>query len=197
MSNRSIDIATVRSLVDSDPDTLLVDVRTPAEYESSHIPGSVNLPLGQVDRHLERIVSDAGGRLVLVCQSGNRATQCQSRLASAGLEGTAVMTGGMNAWESVGAPVVRGRERWALERQVRLVAGSIVLVSVLASLLWSPAVWIAAFIGAGLTFAAVTNTCAMGMMLTKLPYNQPRNAVDVEASLARIGTGGRPSRDRP
>lgn len=188
MPDKSIDVAAVRGLVDTDPDTLLVDVRTPAEYENSHIPGSVNLPLGQVDRHLERIVTDAGGRLVLVCQSGNRATQCQSRLGAAGLTDTVVMTGGMNAWEAAGATVLRGQPRWALERQVRLVAGSIVLVSVLASLVWAPAVWIAAFIGAGLTFSAVTNTCAMGTLLTRLPYNRPREAVDVEASLARIGT---------
>ncbi|GAB2495291.1 rhodanese-like domain-containing protein [Nocardiopsis aegyptia] len=194
MPDKSIDVAEVRGLVDTDPDTLLVDVRTPAEYENAHIPGSVNLPLGQVDRHLERIVTDAGGRLVLVCQSGNRATQCQARLGAAGLTDTVVMTGGMNAWEAAGATVLRGRPRWALERQVRLVAGSIVLVSVLASLMWAPAVWVAAFIGAGLTFAAVTNTCAMGMMLTRLPYNQPRDAVDVEASLARIGTARGDSR---
>lgn len=191
MPDESIGVTEVRALVDTDPDTLLVDVRTPAEYENAHIPGAVNLPLGQVDRHLERIVSDAGGRLVLICQSGHRAAQCQSRLGAAGLADTVVMTGGMNAWEAADAPVLRGRPRWALERQVRLVAGSIVLVSVLTSLLWAPAVWIAAFIGAGLTFAAVTDTCAMGMMLTRLPYNQPRGAVDVEESLTRIGAAGK------
>lgn len=183
----SIAVHAVRSLVETDPDTLLVDVRTPAEYESSHIPGAINLPLQRVDAHLERIVADAGGRLVLVCQSGARARQCGERLAAAGMTDTVVMEGGMNAWEAQGAPVVRGRRRWALERQVRLVAGGIVLTAVLASLLWPPAVWVAGFIGAGLAFAAVTDTCAMGMALSRLPYNRPRNGVDVEDSLARIG----------
>ncbi|WP_017585977.1 rhodanese-like domain-containing protein [Nocardiopsis ganjiahuensis] len=187
MREHTIDAHTVRGLLETDPHTLLVDVRTPAEYESSHIPGAVNLPLGRVDAHLERIVADAGGRLVLVCQSGGRATQCQGKLASAGLVDTVVMNGGMNAWESQGAPVQRGRERWALERQVRLVAGGIVLASVLASLVWPSAVAVAGFVGAGLAFAAVTDTCAMGMALTRLPYNQPSNDVDIEESLARIG----------
>ncbi|MFV2198640.1 rhodanese-like domain-containing protein [Nocardiopsis sp. LOL_012] len=188
MTDDTIDVQAVRGLVETDR-TVLVDVRTPAEYESSHIAGAVNLPLQSVDQHLGRIVSGARGRLVIVCQSGNRARQCQDRLAAAGLRGAVVMSGGMNAWEAQGAPVVRGRERWALERQVRLVAGSIVLVSVLASLLWPPAVAVAGLIGAGLTFAAVTDTCAMGMALTRLPYNQPRNAVDVEDSLDRIAVG--------
>ncbi|WP_017597745.1 YgaP family membrane protein, partial [Nocardiopsis lucentensis] len=103
--------------------------------------------------------------------------QCQDKLAAAGLRDTVVMNGGMNAWEAQGAPVVRGRERWSLERQVRLVAGGVVLTSVLASLLWPPAVAVAGVIGAGLTFAAITDTCAMGMALARLPYNQPRNHV--------------------
>jgi len=187
MSNHSIDPHTVRGLIDNDPHTLLVDVRTPAEYENSHIPGSINLPLGRVDTHLERIVTEAGGRLVLVCQTGNRAEQCQNKLAAAGLTDTVVMNGGMNAWETQEAPLVRGRKRWALERQVRLVAGGLALTSVLASLLWPPAVVVAGFVGAGLVFAAITDTCAMGMALTRLPYNQPRNEIDIEDSLARIG----------
>lgn len=186
MPSQAVDVATVRTLIETSPDTLLVDVRTPAEFESAHIAGAINLPLGQVDRHLERITQDAGGRMVLICQSGGRARQCQDKLAGAGLEETAVMSGGMNAWAAADAPVIRGPERWALERQVRLVAGSIVLLSVIAGIWWPPVVWVAGFVGAGLTFAAITNTCAMGMALTRLPYNQPRNKVDVEASLDRI-----------
>ncbi|GAB3725162.1 rhodanese-like domain-containing protein [Nocardiopsis oceani] len=190
MRNHGIDVPVVRDLLETDPYTLLVDVRTPAEYESSHIAGAINLPLGRVDAHLERIVAEAGGRLVLVCQSGSRAGQCQDKLASAGLSDTVVLSGGMNAWEAQGAPVVHGRKRWALERQVRLVAGGIVLVSVLASLVWPPTVAVAGLVGAGLAFAAVTDTCAMGMALSRLPYNQPRNDVDIEDSLARIGARG-------
>lgn len=186
MSDHTIDVHIVRGLLETDPHTLLVDVRTPAEYESAHIPGAINLPLGRVDAHLERIVADAGGRLVLVCQSGGRAAQCQGRLAAAGLNDTAVMNGGMNAWEVQGAPLVRGPERWALERQVRMAAGGVVLGSVLASLLWPPVVALAGLVGAGLVLAAVTDTCAMGMALSRLPYNQPRNDVDIEDSLARI-----------
>ncbi|MEU3018940.1 MULTISPECIES: rhodanese-like domain-containing protein [unclassified Nocardiopsis] len=190
MNDHGIDVGAVRELTGRESRALLVDVRTPAEFENAHIAGAVNLPLGRVDAHLERIVAEAGGRLVLICQSGGRATQCRDKLAAAGLTDTVVMNGGMNAWEASGAPLERGPRRWALERQVRLVAGGLVLTSVLASLVWPPAVAVAGLVGAGLVFAAVTDTCAMGMALTRLPYNQPRNHVDIEDSLARIGARG-------
>lgn len=181
----TVDVATARAMLAENPDTLIVDVRTPAEFEAAHVPGSINLPLDQLNRHLDRIVQDAGGRILLMCQSGNRATQARTRLASAGLSTATVIAGGMNAWITAGGPVVRGRDRWGLERQVRLVAGSIVLISVMASLWWEPAKFLAGFIGAGLVFAALTNTCAMGMLLARLPYNQGASC-DVGASLALL-----------
>jgi rhodanese-related sulfurtransferase len=190
MSDTSIDVTSARALVAANPDVLLVDVRTPGEYETAHIAGSINLPLDQVDTHLQRIVSDAGGRLVLICQSGNRAGQCQAKLTAAGLDDTTVLAGGMNAWAAAGAPVVRGRQRWDLERQVRLVAGGIVLVAVAVSIWWPPARFLAGLIGGGLAVAALTNTCAMGMMLAKLPYNRPATRVDIDSALARMGRTG-------
>lgn len=181
----SIDVATARAVLANNPEALIVDVRTPAEFETVHIPGAINLPLDQVDAHLGRIVSQAGGRMLLICQSGNRAGQACVKLASAGLTDVTVLTGGMGAWIAAGGPVVRGTERWSLERQIRLVAGSIVLVSVLVSL-WVPAaVFVAGFVGAGLTFAALSNTCLMGMLLARLPYNRGAGC-DVDAAIARL-----------
>lgn len=182
----ALDAAAVRNLIETNPDVLLVDVRTPGEYETAHIAGSVNLPLDQVDAHLRRIVSDAGGRLVLVCQSGARATQAQQKLTAAGLTDVAALTGGVNAWTAAGGPVARsGKARWSLERQVRLVAGGIVLAAIVASI-WVPALrYVAGFVGAGLVFAALTDSCMMGMLLAKLPYNRGP-AVDVDAAIARL-----------
>lgn len=182
----SLDPSTVRALTGTGTDVLVVDVRTPGEYQSAHIPGSVNLPLDQVEEHSRRIAADADGRLVLVCQSGGRAEQAQHRLAGAGRPDVAVLTGGMNAWTATGGPVERaGRTRWSLERQVRLVAGSIVLLAVLASI-WVPELrYVAGVIGAGLTFAALSNSCLMGTLLARLPYNRAPRA-DVEAALARL-----------
>lgn len=181
----AVDVATARAWLASNPDTLVVDVRTPAEYETAHIAGAINLPLDQVDAHLGRIVADAGGHLVLVCQSGNRATQACVKLAGAGLTEASVLTGGMNSWVGAGGPVARGRERWSLERQVRLVAGLIVLLSVVASVWLPPVRYVAGLLGAGLAVAALTNTCALGMLLSRLPYNQA-GGCDVDAAIARL-----------
>jgi rhodanese-related sulfurtransferase len=184
----AISVAEAKELIESNPDALVVDVRTPAEFESVHIDGAINLPLDQVDAHLQRIVQDAGGRMILICQSGGRAAQAQEKLAGAGLSEVNVMAGGMGAWVAAGAPVIRGSERWSLERQIRLVAGSIVLLAVIASI-WLPAMAIVAgLMGAGLAFAAVTNTCAMGMLLSRLPYNRGADC-DVDSAIARLRAG--------
>lgn len=185
----SLDVASARHLIANNPDTLVVDVRTPAEFGTAHIPAAVNLPLDQVDTHLRRIVADADGRMILVCQGGSRAKRCQRMLAAAGLADTTVLDGGMNAWAAAGAPIARGVPQWPLERQVRLVAGGIVLLSVVASLWWLPARFLAGLIGGGLALAAVTDTCVLGMLLARLPHNR-RGGIDIESSLARLSRRG-------
>lgn len=159
-------------------EAVVIDVRTPGEFESIHLPGSRNVPLDELDEHVDQIraTAERGDEVVLVCQSGARAEQAQERLAEAGVGPLPVLDGGVAAWEQADGDVVRDVIRWSLERQVRLVAGSVVLLAVLASIVWEPAKFIAAFIGAGLTFAAVTNTCGMALALSKLPYNQPRTS---------------------
>ena len=180
-----ISAAEAYALVET-PGTLVVDVRTPGEFESAHIPSAVNIPLDQVDANLRRIVATAGGRMLLVCQSGGRANQAAGKLAAAGLHEIVVLDGGMNSWLAAGLEVQRtGKERWGLERQVRLVAGLMVLVGALASLAWTPAVFLAAFVGAGLAFSGLTNTCGMAMVLAKLPYNRGA-ACDIDAAIARL-----------
>jgi hypothetical protein len=107
-------------------------------------------------------------------------------LRGAGLTGGAVLEGGIAEWEGNGLDVDRGIERWDIERQVRLVAGSIVLSSVVGSVLVPKLKWLAAAIGGGLTFAAASNTCAMGTALSKLPYNRTAD-YDPAALVSRLG----------
>jgi rhodanese-related sulfurtransferase len=161
----------LRDLLDSAEPARVVDVRTPAEFESAHIPGSYNLPLDILRAHAAEVVNSLDGDVVLVCRSGQRSTQAQQILNSAGTAAR-VLQDGILDWEERGFAVYRGRQRWDLERQVRLVAGSIVLTSVVGSIAVPKAKWIAAAIGGGLTYAAVSNTCAMATVLSKLPYNR-------------------------
>jgi rhodanese-related sulfurtransferase len=164
-------------------EAVVVDVRTPGEFESVHIPRSRNIPLDQIEQHADELreATDAGGEVVLVCRSGARAHQAQEQLEAAGVGALPILEGGMMAWQQADGDVVQDVIRWDLERQVRLVAGSIVLLSILASLVWPSARFVAGFVGAGLVFAAVSNTCMMGMALAKLPYNQPRKPSPSEA----------------
>ncbi len=182
----TIEVPALRAELAANPDTLLVDVRTPGEYQAGYIEGSVNLPLAQVDEHLRRIVRDAGGRMVMICQAGGRASQAAGALAGAGLSDVVVLDGGMNAWVAAGGPVERSATaKWALERQVRLVAGGLVTAAIAGSLKWPRLRFVAGGIGVGLAYAAVSNSCAMGAMLMKLPYNRG-SAADVEEAIGRL-----------
>jgi rhodanese-related sulfurtransferase len=179
-----IDPSELRELLAAGRDVTLIDVRTPAEFETVHIPGSYNVPLDTLDEHRSEL-RGISHPVVLVCRSGGRASQAERKLVQAGLPNVRVLEGGMLAWQAAGAAVRRGQQRWELERQVRLVAGSLVVVSVLASTVYEPAKWLAGAVGAGLTFAALSNTCLMGNLLAKLPYNRAA-ACDVSAVVARL-----------
>ena len=187
-----IDVAAAHTMITTGSSTLVVDVRTPGEYETAHIPGAINLPLDQINDHLTQLADHADTRILLICQSGARASRCQQTLTSAGLDGTLVLDGGMNTWLSVGHPVIRGQARWALDRQVRLTAGLIVASTVTVSIWWPPARYLAGLIGAGLAIAAITNTCALGMLLSRLPYNRrPRRTGTAPTTPQTAHTGAR------
>lgn len=190
----TIDVPTVRHLLGAGAVVRLIDVRTPAEFETVHIPGAYNVPLDLLSEHRTELRTHLDDQVVLVCRSGARATRAGNDLASAGLPQLRVLEGGMVAWEATGAPVNRGRPRWDLERQVRLVAGTIVLLSALAALVVPAALWIAAAVGGGLAVAALTHTCAMGMLLSRLPYNRTRSC-DLDTVVAELREG-RPGRTR-
>jgi rhodanese-related sulfurtransferase len=164
--------AELGDLLNSPRPPRLIDVRTPGEFETVHIAGAYNVPLDLLREHRDEIGEHLERDVVLVCRSGQRAAKAEDTLRAAGLVNVHVLDGGMTAWESAGLPVNRGTERWDLERQVRLVAGSIVVSSILGSIAAPKLKWLAAGIGSGLAYAALSNTCAMGMLLARLPYNR-------------------------
>jgi rhodanese-related sulfurtransferase len=167
-----MNVSALRRHLEESAPIRLVDVRSGSEYGTGHIPGAINIPLEQIEARTE----DFGkGEVVLICKSGKRA-----RMAAVLLEpcraGVAVLEGGTDAWIEAGFPVVASlTTRWSLERQVRLAAGLIVVVGVALSVLVSSWwVYLAGFIGLGLTFAGLTDFCPMGVLLAKMPWNGPR-----------------------
>ena len=190
MSAPTTDVITspeLHTLLESPTAPRVVDVRSPAEFETSHIAGSYNVPLDVVDQLGPEIARRLDGHsdVVLVCRSGQRSTKAHTLLRNAGLSSGRVLENGITDWEGRGFAVDRGAQRWDLERQVRLVAGSVVLSSVLGSVAVPRLKWLAAAIGAGLTYAAVSNTCAMGTALSKLPYNRGATS-DAETILSQL-----------
>ena len=178
----------LRKLLESSTAPRVVDVRTPAEFETAHIPGSYNVPIEVLDKHSPEIATslDREDHVVLVCRSGQRSTKAQALLRNAGLTSGRVLDNGITDWEGRGFAVDRGKQRWDLERQVRLLAGSVVLSSVLGSVAVPRLKWVAAAIGGGLTYAALSNTCAMATALSKLPYNCGATP-DTETILSQLG----------
>ena len=171
----------------------VIDVRSPAEFETAHIRHSVNVPLSIVEKHAGQLASRLDRDVVLVCQSGARATQAQQRLAGAGAEHLHVLDGGIAAFEAAGGQVVRDRARWSLERQVRFVAGALVLGSLAATLRAPKAGLLAGGVGAGLTLSALTDTCTMGRALSALPYNRGSNNRSPQDVLDQLAADPYPS----
>jgi rhodanese-related sulfurtransferase len=152
---------------------VIVDVRTPAEFRSVHAQGARNVPLDVLEQHTAELrQAAAAGPLYLICQGGGRSRKACERLAAQQIAAVNI-DGGTNGWVAAGLPVERGKATISLERQVRIAAGSLALTGALLAWFVHPAfVWLSAFIGAGLVFAGVTDTCGMGMMLAKMPWNR-------------------------
>ncbi len=144
-----------------------VDVRSAAEFASGHIPGAVNIPMEQVE---SRTADLPPGPLVLTCESGKRAEIVAGWLAE---REVTLLAGGTRAWKNAGYPLVACAPcRWTLERQVRLIAGLLVLTgALLAVLINAKWIYLAMMVGAGLTFAGLTNICGMAVLLAKMPWN--------------------------
>lgn len=152
----------------------LIDVRTPVEFREIHVGFARNVPLDQFDA--AKIAAGRGNAaqpLYLICHAGSRGQQACAKLIAAGCANVVNVEGGTQAWNQAGLPVVRGKKAMSLERQVRIAAGSLVLIGVGVGVFVTPyALGLAAFVGAGLVFAGITDTCGMGMILARMPWNQ-------------------------
>jgi len=153
----------------------LIDVRTPAEFREVHIDFARLVPLESFDP--QRVMAGrpvaADEPLYVVCRSGSRAKRACELMVDRGYGNVVVVEGGTLGWENAGLPVVRGKKAISLERQVRIAAGTLVLTGSLLGAFVHPAfIGLAAFVGAGLIFAGVTDRCSMGLLLARMPWNQ-------------------------
>jgi rhodanese-related sulfurtransferase len=154
---------------------ILLDVRTPAEFEEVHAIGAVNIPLDRLDpqKVWQELDASENRPVYVLCQSGTRAKQACAKFLGSGFNNAVLVEGGTQAWVAAGLPVVRGKKAISLERQVRIAAGALVLIGVLLGYGIHPAFFgLSAFVGAGLVFAGITDTCGMAILLARMPWNQ-------------------------
>jgi rhodanese-related sulfurtransferase len=175
---KTITPAELQSLLAGQPGLALLDVRTPVEFSEVHVERARNVPLDE----LRPITLLADGTLsptqpvYLICRSGNRAAKAAEALARVGFSQAVVVEGGTLAWIDAGLPVKRGTTKTiSLERQVRIAAGSLVLLGAMLGWLVHPGFFgLSAFVGGGLVFAGITDFCGMGLLLARAPWNKTR-----------------------
>ena len=151
----------------------LIDVRTPAEFREVHATVARNTPLESLDCGAVLAAHPTSAPLYVICRSGSRGKQACEKLAAAGCTNVVNVEGGTMAWDQAGYPVIRGQKAISLERQVRICAGFMSLAGGMLAIFVHP-YWagLSAFVGAGLMFAGITDTCGMAMMLARMPWNQ-------------------------
>lgn len=169
----TISVSKLKDLVENDNTKfLLIDVRTPSEYNSGHISVAHNFPLDNLQKEIIEKLS-IGKQVITVCKSGGRSVKACDKLSSFGFENVATVQGGTDAWKESGYETAgSGESVMSIERQVRISAGTLVLIGVILGFVLSPVFFgISAFVGAGLIFAGITDWCGMGLFLMKMPWN--------------------------
>jgi rhodanese-related sulfurtransferase len=154
----------------------LIDVKTPLEFRELHATIARNVPLETLDP--QAVMSARNGNsdrpLYVICRGGDRGHKACEKFVAAGYENVCNVEGGTLAWEAADLPVVRGKKAVSLERQVRIAAGFLVLVGALLTFVHRYFAALPALVGAGLMFAGITDSCGMGMVLARMPWNQVR-----------------------
>ncbi len=169
---RMVSVKDAASMVRNEPQTRLLDVRSAFEFNQEHIQGALNVPIDSLQSKIAELAQSKQDFIVL-CRTGNRSPMAADMLLQSGISGVRVMQGGMTAWKKERLPVVKGEAGMSLERQVRLIAGTLVVSGIILSWFINPLfIYLPLFVGCGLIFAGLTDNCLMGMLLLKLPYNR-------------------------
>jgi len=169
MAIPTISAAKLAELANGGP-VALIDVRTPAEFEEMHVAFARNIPLDRLDP--QSLSEEAGAALYVVCRTGSRGQKACEKLLAAGFVDVMNVQGGTLACAEAGLPVVRGQKTISLERQVRIAAGSLVLLGIGLGFLHPVLFGLAGFVGAGLVFSGLSDTCGMGLLLARMPWNR-------------------------
>ena len=175
MSVRTITSLELKDLLVRQPDLPLIDVRMPSEFREVHVVGARNVPFDRLsaEQLSSASVEDENSTVYFICKMGKRSTKACEKVQKLGLPNVVSVEGGTDVCVAAGLPVERGKKAFSLERQVRITAGGLVAVGAVLAMTVDP-YWAAlsALVGAGLIYSGITNTCGMGALLTKMPWNR-------------------------
>jgi rhodanese-related sulfurtransferase len=182
---KSITATELKNLINSGKHIDLIDVRTPIEFRAMHVTVARNVPLDRLDPNALRTAGGVSSDpIYVVCRSGGRSRQACEKLLAAGVTNVIDVEGGTMACESAGAPVIRGKSTIPLNGQVQIITGVTVIAGTIAALATANLYWLSLpmVMGAGLVFSGLTNTCAMGTMLARMPWNQIKPEATVSSN---------------
>ena len=148
----------------------LVDIREPDEVAALRVPGAEVAPLSVI-RWASMPKAEENKPIVFCCRSGRRTKEGSPLLAEVAGGPAWQLEGGVNAWVQAGQPVEQGKKTLSMQRQIQIGAGGLSLLGLLGSTVWSPAIWLTAFVAAGLTFAGLTGFCGLALLLKRMPWN--------------------------
>jgi rhodanese-related sulfurtransferase len=156
----------------------LLDVRTPSEYASAHVPGARLIPLNELKIEAFLVRHKPDTPIYVLCQAGERATKAIEQFERAGCDDCVLVEGGTQAWIGAGLPLHLGvRSALPLMQQVQIVVGSLAAAGAILALAVNP--WFAVlplFVGCGLLFAGITGTCGMALLLARMPWNRVQDS---------------------
>jgi len=159
-------------------DMCILDVRTAAEVNAAGLPDCLHIPLHELTAEKLQAAIEKSGKngahVYLLCQAGRRAEMAADALKGKFDAELYIIEGGMNAVKQSNIPLAAKEKKVIpLERQIRIAAGVLIMVGVALGTWVNPAFYgLSAFVGAGLTFAGITDICPMGMVIAKAPWNR-------------------------
>ena len=160
-----------KTLLDSGK-AMLVDIRESDEFAREHVPGAHHVPLSGFNA--ADFPGDRDKIAIFHCASGARTAEAAPRILGAAFAEVYQLEQGLAGWKKAGLQTIVNRKMpISIQRQVQITAGMMVLIGVILGFTVSP--WffaLSGFVGAGLTFAGASGTCAMASLLAVMPWNR-------------------------
>lgn len=178
MRKKTVQQITARELADwlAADRAVLIDVREPDEFRREHIGAALSVPLAEVGRLHASISIPAARKIVFQCQSGGRGDEaCRILSDISGDHPAYNLADGIAGWKAAGLPVVGAGQGKApsIFRQVQMIVGSLVFLSVLAGFLgFTPAFALAGLFGLMLALAGLSGWCGLALLLGRMPWNR-------------------------